>query len=340
MDELVLKAGRTIVETCSRLMPSEKATIITDRETHVIGQTVERFAQEVATKVKVHILEDYAERPLTFLPEEIKEDIKTTDVTYFCAQAQPGELKDFRRPLINLAISVGRQIHMPGIDLKIMRTGMQADYYKIASLTYLVTGIASKSKTARVTTPGGTDLVATFSRKLKWIPDTGLLWHRGMFGNLPAGEAYTCPEKIEGTMVVDGILGDFFNQKYGSLDKTPVTLSLKDSRADFDTLTCENTDLLKEFKEYLRQDINADRVGEFAVGTNISLKEVVTNLLQDEKFPGVHIAFGFPYPHETGADWESAGHVDGILRKCSVWFDDTQIMEDGRFMEKEILDLK
>jgi aminopeptidase len=340
MDELVLKAGRTIVETCSRLMPSEKATIITDKETRAIGQTIEKFASEIAKKVSFHVLEDYAERPLTLFPEKIKEDIKTTDVTYFCAQSEPGELKDFRRPLINLAISVGRQIHMPSINQKIMHTGMQADYYKIASLTYLVAGIASKSKTARVTTPGGTDLAVKFSKKLKWVPDTGLLWHRGMFGNLPAGEAYTCPEKIEGIMVVDGILGDFFNQKYGNLEKTPVTVPIKDSRADLDGITCENTDLLKDFREYLRQDANADRVGEFAVGTNISLKELVTNLLQDEKFPGVHCAFGYPYPQETGADWESGGHVDGILKKCSVWFDNTQIMEDGRFIEKEILDLK
>ncbi|MBU7035122.1 MAG: hypothetical protein HXS49_08020, partial [Theionarchaea archaeon] len=60
MDELILKAGRTIVETCSRLMPSEKATIITDKETLVIGQTIEKFAREIAKKVSFHVLEDYA----------------------------------------------------------------------------------------------------------------------------------------------------------------------------------------------------------------------------------------------------------------------------------------
>lgn len=335
MDEIIAKAGKTIVETCSRLMPSEKATIVTDRETIQIGETIKAFAEPTAKNLTIHVLEDYAERPLTFLPGQIESDIKKSDVVYYCAQSKSGELKDFRGPLVRLAISVGRDIHMPNIVDIIMRTGMQADYYKVAALTYLVTGVAVKSETARVTTPAGTDLSVKFSKTLKWVPDTGLLWYRGMFGNLPAGETYTCPETINGVMVVDGVLGDFFNQKYGNLEKTPVTIPITNARADVGSITCDNEELLKELKQYLKQDDNANRVGEFAVGTNISLKELVSNLLQDEKFPGVHVAFGYPYPEHTGADWESGGHLDGIMKKCSVWFDDDQVMKNGEFVEKE-----
>ncbi len=332
MDEVTLRAGRTIVEICSRLMPSETAVIVTDRETETIGEIIWMCAETVTKKITLHVLEDYAERPLKSIPEKIREDLTKSDVTYFCAQSKPGELKDFRSPLVKLATSSGRDIHMPNIEDKLMRTGMQADYYKVASLTYLVTSIGVKAKTARVTTPAGTELDVTFSKKLKWVPDTGLLWFRGMFGNLPAGETYTCPENIEGVMVVDGILGDFFNQKYGDLRKTPITVPIKNSKAVKEDITCENRELLREFKEYISQDENANRVGEFAVGTNTALGELVGNLLQDEKFPGVHVALGFPYPEHTGADWNSGGHVDGILRRCSVWFDDVKIMEDGKFI--------
>ena len=97
--------------------------------------------------------------------------------------------------------------------------------------------------------------------------------------------------------------------------------------------------MLKELKQYLLQDENANRVGEFACGTNIALKNLVGNLLQDEKFPGVHVAFGSPFPEETGADWRSIGHVDGIMKDCSLWFDDIQIIEDGKFKEKELFTL-
>ena len=339
MDKLFSKAGKNIVEVCSRLMPKEVATIVTDKETIKIGETVKKFADEIANKVNFHVLEDYGERPLTFLPKEIKKDIKTTDVTYLAVNSKPGELQNFRRPLVDLAIISGREIHMPNIDDAIMNYGMQADYYKIASLTYLITGIATKSKSARVTTPKGTDLKVNFSKKLKWVPDTGLLWYKGMWGNLPAGEAFTCPENIEGTMVVNGTLGDFFCAKYGDLEETPVSILIKNSRAIIEKIECENKELLKELKQYLLQDENANRVGEFACGTNIALKNLVGNLLQDEKFPGVHVAFGSPFPEETGADWRSIGHVDGIMKDCSLWFDDIQIIEDGKFKEKELFTL-
>ncbi len=340
MDELILRAGKSIVETCSRLMPSETAIIVTDKETMKIGETIKIFAEKIAEEVMFHVLEDYADRPLTFLPEEIAADIKKSDVTYYCAQSKPGELKDFRKPLVKLVLSVGREIHMPNIEDKIMRSGMQADYYKVASLTYLVTSIAVKSKKARVTTPLGTDITAEFSEKLRWVPDTGLLWYRGMFGNLPAGETFTCPGNVNGVMVVDGILGDFFNGKYGSLENIPVTIPIENGRAQVDAIECSNKALLQDLRKYLTQDENADRVGEFACGTNTSLKGFVGNMLQDEKFPGIHMAFGYPYPEETGADWESGGHIDGIMTRCSVRFDDTQIMEDGKFIEEEILSLQ
>ena len=339
MDKLSLNAGKNIVEVCSRLMPNETATIVTDKETENIIKVIKKFANEITQKVNLHVIEDYGERPLTFLPKEIKKDIKASDVTYFAVDSKPGELQKFRAPLVMLATISGREIHMPNIDNAIMNYGMQADYYKIASLTFLITGIASKSKTAKLTTPKGTDIKVKFSRNLKWVPDTGLLWYKGMWGNLPAGEAFTCPESTEGLMIVDGTLGDFFCAKYGDLEKTPVSIPIKNSRAIVEKIECENEDLLKELKDYLIKDENANRVGEFGVGTNIYLKKFIGNLLQDEKFPGVHIAFGSPFPEHTGANWRSSVHVDGVMRKCSLWFDDIQIIENGKFNQKELLTL-
>jgi len=331
MNDLILQAGKNIVETCSRLLPSEKAVIITDTQTAQIGETIKSFAERISDHVSYQVIEEYAQRPITFFPEGMADHIKESDVIYYAAQSHPGELKNFRHPLIKLATSVGREIHMPNITLKIMETGMQANYYEIASLTYQIMGTATQSHQARLTSPAGTDITATFSPRLKWVPDTGLLWHRGMFGNLPAGETFTCPETVEGVMVVDGILGDFFNEKYGNLEETPVTIPIQKGRAVIDNITCDNTALLDELKSYLQQDEHANRVGEFACGTNMSLENFVGNLLQDEKFPGVHMAFGYPYPQETGADWESGGHVDGIMRECTLWFDDKKVMEKGHY---------
>lgn len=337
MNNLIENAGKTIVEICSQLKSYEKVTIITDKETAHIGAIIEKYAESITNQVYYHIIEDYGNRPLDFVPKEIKKDIRKSSITYYAATSKKGELQNFRGPLIGLATMSGREIHMPNINTKIMQTGMQADYYKIAGLTLLIMSIAVKSKTAKVTTLNGTNLQITLSRNLKWVPDTGLLWYRGVWGNLPAGEVYTCPESINGVMVVDGTLGDFFNQKYGNLEKTPVTIPINNSRAEVEKISCENNDLLLEFKKYLQHDENANRVGEFACGTNIALKDLISNLLQDEKFPGVHIAFGNPYPDKTGAHWASKGHVDGIMKECSLWFDDNLIIDKGKFVDKEIL---
>ena len=334
MSKLLDSAGKTIVETCSQLKPKEVVTIITDKDTIEIGTLIKRHASEISTNINFHVLEEYGERPLTTLPKEIKVDLKKSDVTYYAIQPKEGEYLSGK--LIMLATKSGREIHMPSIDETILKTGMQANYFKIASLTFMVTSIAVKSKTAKVTTPNGTDLNVSFSDKLRWVPDTGLLWHKGMWGNLPAGEVYTCPESVNGVMVVDGVLGTFFSEKYGTLEKTPVRIPIHNSKAEIEKISCENEELLLEFRKYLQLVENADRVGEFACGTNIALKEFVGNILQDEKFPGVHLAFGSPISQETGANWNAGTHVDGVMQNCSLWFDERLIVENGKFIEEEI----
>ena len=55
-------------------------------------------------------------------------------------------------------------------------------------------------------------------------------------------------------------------------------------------------------------------------------------LLQDEKVPGVHIAFGDPYGSQTHADWKSRTHVDVLTRGCDVWIDDEQVIAEGQYL--------
>ena len=55
-------------------------------------------------------------------------------------------------------------------------------------------------------------------------------------------------------------------------------------------------------------------------------------LLQDEKVPGVHLAFGDPYGSQTHADWSSKTHVDVLTRDCDVWIDDEQVIAAGQYL--------
>ena len=93
-----------------------------------------------------------------------------------------------------------------------------------------------------------------------------------------------------------------------------------------------NKELENEFWEYTHTDENSDRVGEFAIGTNIGLTAVIGNILQDEKLPGIHMAFGNPYGAHTGAEWYSSTHIDVVGRNFDIWADDRQIMNHGSFL--------
>ena len=64
----------------------------------------------------------------------------------------------------------------------------------------------------------------------------------------------------------------------------------------------------------------------------MGLTRITGNFLQDEKFPGVHVAFGDPYGAETGADWSADSHVDVLASHADVYVDGRQIMESGRLL--------
>jgi len=218
---------------------------------------------------------------------------------------------------------------MVGVTPQIMREGMRADYLRVDRLSECLRERMLKADTLRVTTDAGTAFTAHFTRAHDWVKTSGLINPR-YWSNLPAGEVFTTPATVDGTFVCDGSAGDHFNAKYGDLEATPLTLEIQKARLV--AAHCSRKDLEQEFWEYCHTDENSDRVGELAFGTNLNLTEFIGVLLQDEKFPGIHLAFGDPYGSQTHADWHSETHVDVLTRRCNVWIDDDQVMSQGRYL--------
>ncbi len=325
------EGARNAVEICMAVRNGEHVLILTDRPTFEVGKAISDTAEKTSNgNVKLLVLEDYTERPAKELPKQILDLIPWANVTFYAAESQKGELS-VRGPFIRTAVRYARHAHMPSITKELMETGMCADYRKISELTKKVEQVVKGSKRARVANKSGTELNVEFNPSWRWKVSDGLYPEKGMWGNLPDGEIFTAAFKANGKMVIDE-LGDWFSPKYGVLSKTPVTLHVQDSRVDLSSITCSNESLRREFQEYLSQDPNGTRLGEFAIGTNIFLERLTGNLLQDEKFPSVHCAFGDPYPDETGANWHAKTHVDGIMLKCSIWIDDKQIMDEGKHL--------
>ncbi|MDQ2868295.1 MAG: aminopeptidase [Verrucomicrobiota bacterium] len=329
LDAELAPGARNAIRICLRLKPEERITIITDEATADIAASLQAEVEEVGAEHAVFILENYAERPLKGMPQIILDDLAQSQVSIFCAQTQTGELGS-RIAMTAVVNAHGiRHGHMVNINREIMLEGMRADFLAVDALSQRLIERARMADRIVCRTPHGTEFEAELSPKLKWLKTSGIITPE-KWGNLPGGEIFTSPLNTNGVFVVDGVVGDYLCQKYGDLQSAPLTIEVENNRIR--TLRCENKELLEEFRAYTSTDENSNRVGEFAVGTNTACTHIIGHILQDEKIPGIHIAFGHPYAEHTGADWLSTTHIDCVGRDFDIWFDRDQVMRGGKFL--------
>jgi leucyl aminopeptidase (aminopeptidase T) len=329
IDADLMPGAHNAIEVCLRVRPDERVTIITDQATREIAAALQAEVEEVGAEHSVFVLENYAPRPLTAMPQIILDDLAQSQVSIFAARPQPGELGS--RMQVSDVVNKRRirHAHMVNITPQIMCEGMRADFRAVDALSQRLVERARHAERIKCRTPHGTDFEAEFSPKLKWLKTSGIIMPE-KWGNLPGGEIFTAPANTNGTFMVDGVVGDYLCSKYGDLHDTPLTIEVKDNRIV--DLHCDHKELLEDFRAYTSTDENSNRVGEFAIGTNTALTHVIGNILQDEKIPGVHIAFGHPYAEHTGANWFSKTHIDCVGRDFDIWFDGKQIMRVGKFL--------
>ena len=329
VDPELLPGARNAIRVCLNVQPAERVTVITDRECEEIAASLVHEIEQIGARYRVFVLEEIAARPLVGLPAVVAEDMELSDVSIFAVHVQTNELRSRMEMTDIVNRRRMRHAHMVNINRQIMLEGMRADYHKVDRLSSKVIELVTVAKTIRATTPAGSDFVAALNPNYRGLKTSGLI-SRDKWGNLPGGEVFTTPGEVNGTFVIDGVVGDYLCERFGSLQTAPLTVRIKNNRLT--EAFSENKALETAFWEYTHTDENSDRVGEFAIGTNIELTHVIGHILQDEKFPGIHIAFGNPYGAHTGADWYSSTHIDVVGTHFDIWVDDQQIMRDGRFL--------
>jgi aminopeptidase len=173
-----------------------------------------------------------------------------------------------------------------------------------------------------VTAPAGTDVTLPIEGR-EAHASSGLFREKGLWGNLPTGEAYLAPVEgvSNGIVVVDGSMASV-----GMVDQ-PIRITVKDGYAT-DIVGGASARRLVELLEPHGKD--ARTVAEFGVGTND--RAILTGvILEDEKVMGtIHIAFGDN--KSMGGSVRVASHLDGLIKQPTVWFDARKVMEGGRLL--------
>lgn len=310
-------ASQIAVRDCMGVQPGETVLVVTDEPLRTIGYALWKTAKDFGNEVMlVEILprKTNGEEP----PKEIAELMKMVDVV-LCPTSKSLTHTDSRRAASDKGVRIAT---LPGVTEEIMIRCMNADYNKIAERTFRLCEILEKTSAIRVKAPRGTDITLPIKGRHAHA-SSGIFREKGQWGNLPTGEAYLAPLEGEsqGIVVVDGSMASV------GMVREPIRIMVKDGYATDITGGTEAKRLIELLEPHGKDGRN---VAEFGIGTND--KAILTGLiLEDEKVMGtIHIAFGDN--KSMGGSVRVASHLDGLIKEPTVWFDETMIMKDGKFV--------
>ena len=311
------KASRIAIRDCMGAKPKEKILVITDENKREIGLSLHKNALALGYEsflLEMKSREFNGEEP----PGLVAEAMKLADVI-LCPTTKSLTHTNARRS----AAALGKRIAtFPGITKDTMIRGLNADYKKISKLTVKLAKMMDKAKTVRVTAPNGTDITMSLEGR-RGLASKGLFHKKGESGNLPTGEAFAAPVegKTEGVFVVDGSFAVI------GMIKTPIKIKVEKGLATEISGGKEAKQLIKMLSSFGKKGRN---IAEIGIGTNDSAK-LSGLLLEDEKVKGtVHIALGDN--KSMGGKVNVPIHVDGVILKPTVYFDEKIIMKNGKLL--------
>ncbi len=314
MSKLLSAAKRSIYDSL-RLKKGEKLLLVTDRQKMKIAEALAHWAKKSGAEVTTYLMTETL-RPITGATSLFEAMIKKADATIYMLDARVEE-KPFRGFMVENGGRYGRICMMPGITVNMMERLINIDFKRMDSLTRKVIRTIKDCPQVHVTNALGTDI--SFSVKgRKWENDNGNISKKGMHGNLPAGECYTCPvEKSFSGRIVISLIDDKVGRGVMVFDKGKLV--------DFKGKG------VKEIVKGIGKDPTGRIIGEFGIGTNRGAK-ICKNMLEAEKaFGTVHFAIGDSY--SLGKN-KSKWHFDGLVEKVTLTAGRKTIIRNGRFLLK------
>ncbi len=306
------------IRDCMGTKKDEKILVITDELKREIGISLHENAIRLGYEsllVEMKSGKINGEEPAP----SIAELMQKFDVV-FCPTAKSLTHTDARR---NASAKGVRIATFPGITNEVMIRGMNADYKSISKRTVKLAEILESGNKIHVTAPIGTDIKFSIAGR-KAFASKGLFHAKGESGNLPTGEAFLAP--VEGTangvFVVDGSMAGL-----GLIKNANIRIEVENGYA----IKITGGVLAKKLNVMLDEvGKDARNIAEFGIGTNDSAK-LSGVLLEDEKVMGtIHIALGNNV--SMGGSVNVPIHLDGVVKKPTVWMDSKMLMKDGKLL--------
>lgn len=151
--------------------------------------------------------------------------------------------------------------------------------------------------------------------------------------NIPDGEVFTAPvrDSVEGTI--------HYNTPtiYQGVTHTDVRLVFREGR-----IVEASSDQQEHLDSVFDTDEGARYVGEFAIGVNPHVTRPMKDILFDEKIGGsIHFTPGAAYDEAFNGNrsqihWDLVLRMDPAQGGGEMWFDDTLVRKDGRFVVPEL----
>lgn len=313
------KSVQLALENFMGLSNEEIFLVLTDEYLSDIGRVFFEVGKKItqeALYVEMKAREINGQEP----PEQIADLMKNVDVVV-CPTYRSLTHTDARREASSRGVRIGT---MPGITLETIERCFGANPDKIVELTEMVFERMKRVSYVRVTSKAGTDFIMNIKGR-RIIPSTGVLRKIGESGNLPSGEVYTAPweKKSNGVIIFDGSFAGI------GLLKNPIKVEVKNGYIQ----KIEGDKEAKQLEEILlKAGKDSNAVAEFGIGTNYKAK-LCGQILEDEKVLGtIHIAFGNNIT--MGGKINVKSHLDGLVKKPTVYFDDVIVMKDGKLTKE------
>jgi leucyl aminopeptidase (aminopeptidase T) len=310
-DKLSAAADRAVNQAL-RLRKGEKYLLVTDAAKLEIAEALARCAKDAGAEVTTYLMTETL-RPITGPTRQFKELIRGANVTTYLLEGRFPE-KPFRGFMVAEGAKHGRICMMPGITRDMMERLVAIDFSEMARFTKTVMR-AVKDADIVVENAAGTRIAfSVYGRR--WDADIGDISKKGVHGNLPAGECFTCPveETFTGKIVI-GLIDD----KMG-----PGEMTFKAGR-----LVSYKGAGIAEVIKTVGDDPTARVIGEFGIGTNRGAR-LSPNMLEAEKaFGTVHFAIGDSYG--IGRN-KSKYHFDALVDRVTITANGEVIARNGRFL--------